>query len=876
MSDLRRAWAAILIAAGLVAPAVHAATIKVRQTVVARQSMPARYDAAYLDGNDGTPLVWGTIANIQIYVGDSCAFNLRTLGSLTGTNAATATLSKVSGTLPAGCTEGADGITGTATAASAGQTFVWRATDGTPADSNSFAITVIDPPTPITADATAPTVPRKCSGESGTGQVTITCDPSTDPYVSGTAGAGVESYKVYLGGVLAATKAAPSANAQPVLTQHLVGGTNGTVTNTQSGADRLLGFGGAGLLATQDQFIGVGHQVNGNFTASLTINSYTSGVTTHHGGLIVYADPDDASCSGNACAPFFACRIRGSDGKPQVRYRSALGGSAANGTLGAAVSLPYQVRVELTASGYQCLTSSDGNTWTATESPRMLSLGSLPHVMAYCTSGTAGQTAQCDLDQVHITTAAPWSQVVTTATGGSWSVSAVDAVTPTANESAQGTAFTVVPTAAACTGDPDPDVLLDDNFDSSPSNTTVWVSGTSYTQGVVRKSPATERDYYCKDTCSGTTDPSANSQWVMAADTSKWTLTCTGYDSYAPSQDSCPTPSTLRARSGARALRTQLTYHRGGTAIPALWVSGTTYAIGNEVASPANYRRYTRKTNGAGTTDPRDDATNWERTYWYEKGDYCSGSLSTCTGSMAHRSELSMIAPAGGIHIGDDLWYGFSTFVPASGDANGDPALDLSAMQSYLYPWQLHDDPDPTEVSRNPPLWLSLYGPATAEPGNIGSIDPYVSGVDPTYWRLGGWWDADAIQTNRTYDGGYGAGDALGTWKTADQGRWVDWVIHYRPHYLGAEGITEVWKDGVKVYSYSGANSPNDQNAPYLKMGIYTRNWDAADLIPRDWPKQTVYYTDAVRVVRTNETTRIVGSTNTCAYQEVAPTGTSH
>lgn len=43
----------------------------------------------------------------------------------------------------------------------------------------------------------------------------------------------------------------------------------------------------------------------------------------------------------------------------------------------------------------------------------------------------------------------------------------------------------------------------------------------------------------------------------------------------------------------------------------AQWVSGTTYTIGTVVWSPSNYLSYTRKTNGAGTTDPMSDPTNW-------------------------------------------------------------------------------------------------------------------------------------------------------------------------------------------------------------------------------------------------------------------------
>lgn len=42
------------------------------------------------------------------------------------------------------------------------------------------------------------------------------------------------------------------------------------------------------------------------------------------------------------------------------------------------------------------------------------------------------------------------------------------------------------------------------------------------------------------------------------------------------------------------------------------WLSGTTYTVGNVVWSPATFLTYRRKTNGAGTTDPSADNTNWK------------------------------------------------------------------------------------------------------------------------------------------------------------------------------------------------------------------------------------------------------------------------
>ena len=42
------------------------------------------------------------------------------------------------------------------------------------------------------------------------------------------------------------------------------------------------------------------------------------------------------------------------------------------------------------------------------------------------------------------------------------------------------------------------------------------------------------------------------------------------------------------------------------------WISGTTYALGDNTWSPITFYTYKRKTAGAGTTDPSADATNWQ------------------------------------------------------------------------------------------------------------------------------------------------------------------------------------------------------------------------------------------------------------------------
>lgn len=76
------------------------------------------------------------------------------------------------------------------------------------------------------------------------------------------------------------------------------------------------------------------------------------------------------------------------------------------------------------------------------------------------------------------------------------------------------------------------------------------------------------------------------------------------------------------------------------------WVSGTTYAIGNVVWSPTSYQTYRRKTNGAGTTDPVSDTTNWTQ---------LSGTLPSQTGNggkvlSTNGTEPSWIASSASIN----------------------------------------------------------------------------------------------------------------------------------------------------------------------------------------------------------------------------------
>lgn len=55
-------------------------------------------------------------------------------------------------------------------------------------------------------------------------------------------------------------------------------------------------------------------------------------------------------------------------------------------------------------------------------------------------------------------------------------------------------------------------------------------------------------------------------------------------------------------------------------------------------------------------------------------------------------------------------------------------------------------------------------------------------------------------------------------------GQWSKFVVHFRPGYLASQSPkTEVWKDGVLVYSSTNINTQPEAN-DYAKVGIY--KWD--------------------------------------------------
>jgi len=143
-------------------------------------------------------------------------------------------------------------------------------------------------------------------------------------------------------------------------------------------------------------------------------------------------------------------------------------------------------------------------------------------------------------------------------------------------------------------------------------------------------------------------------------------------------------------------------------------------------------------------------------------------------------------------HVGDELWYGISIFLPDEYVA--DPIWELVTQ------WHGRPDFDIGEDWRNP--IMALF----SEDGE---------------WLLNVIWDSK----ENTFESGERVYDGSESFDLGphERGRWTDWVFHIMWSYED-DGILQVWKNGELVVDRVGPNAFNDAQGPYLKFGIY-KGW---------------------------------------------------
>ena len=110
------------------------------------------------------------------------------------------------------------------------------------------------------------------------------------------------------------------------------------------------------------------------------------------------------------------------------------------------------------------------------------------------------------------------------------------------------------------------------------------------------------------------------------------------------------------AQAAAAASASQSAATAASAAGAPLWVSGTTYAVGNLTRSVTNGRVYQRRVAGAGTTDPASDTTNWALyTFSLTVVEVTSNMSATVGNHYIMTGNYTLTMPATGLVQGDRI-----------------------------------------------------------------------------------------------------------------------------------------------------------------------------------------------------------------------------
>jgi len=203
----------------------------------------------------------------------------------------------------------------------------------------------------------------------------------------------------------------------------------------------------------------------------------------------------------------------------------------------------------------------------------------------------------------------------------------------------------------------------------------------------------------------------------------------------------------------------------------------------------------------------------------------------SCTGSSAARvrQELSLknYFAGGDYHfdVGSEYWIGYSIYL----DSGYSSPAESGTWGPIHTQWHRVSDGSPTCVPNE----------------NTDGPQPIYTLTEDGNWRSAISWDEQQCTDSESWDAQWN------TYSAFETGKWIDFVFHIIWDY-DEDGLTEIWKDGVKILSRSGGNCRNDVIGSYLRLGIYAF---------LDEHQVTIVYYDEFRL----------GDENS-SYSEVAPT----
>jgi hypothetical protein len=503
-------------------------------------------------------------------------------------------------------------------------------------------------------DTTAPTIPTGCTATGGTGTVTVSCDASSDPYVS-QAGSGVDEYDIRLGAVVVGTLTGQSHGLSQALTQTIIGSSDGTPSSTQSGADWDLSFGGTGVVGTADNILYRAAQIAGTAFSTVKVNSITSAATAPTAGLM-------ARESTSADSAMATCRYSVGSGV-RLSYRATTGAVRASGTPVSA-SLPLWLKLDRTGDVWTCSYSTDGGTWIVADT-HTVALTATLYRGIFISSSTASTNATADLDQLSINNVAPLSYQHTTNVGGSYSVRARDV---SDNNSAYSTAVTGTPTGAGDIAGP---TIVTQPSGASGGQTSInWnLGGWSDPSGVASYTPSIANG----SSCTGSVDQPSQATNLY----SQSGLTAGG--TYSLRSKAVDTLGNLSSYSNCITVTTQAA---ASLLFSDLW---------STVYSPYPSGIPTYPTPWGSSSDP--GCTRTVDTSLYRDA---PGSFKAVFGAGATNNSHCMIVyngPPDNFVPGVEYWLGFSMYLSGSWPAD-------TANGAFSILWQMHGDN--TGTANNP------------------------------------------------------------------------------------------------------------------------------------------------------------------------------
>lgn len=433
MKSLSRLLIGLLLAAS-----AHATTFSVQVEVTpagVASKWPTNADWESAAGN----FRWGTVPPISIEVGADWGRNDR---ALLLTDPGAATIGITGCTLASGFTLGADGIVGTdATAYSQLCRYTALSSLGAfTAVSEPFRVEAIAPPV---ADDQAPPYPIALTATANDAGLALTFDASCDNYEpDGTAPSGTVSYDVRLNGGTPLNIAAPSCTPKLLAATNI--GSHGSSPSSAQTANDYQIVSGGDMDGADDILRFLSASAAADFSLSILIDS----VSNNGASFAKYGLQIRNLTANNAVMAL--CGYQGND-QTQVRRRNTAGASV-GGVASAAASLPRWYQLVKSGNTIDCLSSTDGNSFTAHADNYSITWSS-PVEAGLFTTGAASTLSTGNYENFNFNTAGSVSYQYNTTLTGSISVD-VRALDNDGNASMYGPAVVVARSAPADTTPP--------------------------------------------------------------------------------------------------------------------------------------------------------------------------------------------------------------------------------------------------------------------------------------------------------------------------------------------------------------------------------------------------------------------------------------